>query len=113
MQRDTAYLADILDSARLAVRYVQDVGWERFATDVQLQDSVIRRLEVIGEAARRCSEDVQRLWPDLPWGDMIGMRNVMIHDYDTVDLSIVWRTIHHDLPELVRDLEGILEPEKG
>jgi len=53
MQRDMTYLADILDSARLAIGYLQGVEWARFAADVQLQDSVIRRLEVIGEAARR------------------------------------------------------------
>ena len=108
MQRDMTYLADILDSARLAIRYVRDVDWTRFASDVQLQDSVIRRLEVIGEAARRISDEFQSLWPDLPWCDMIGMRNVMIHGYDTVDLSIVWRTVQHDLPDLVQGIEGIM-----
>ncbi|MBM4038071.1 MAG: DUF86 domain-containing protein [Planctomycetes bacterium] len=113
MQRDATYLADILDSARLAISYLAGVEYPRFAADVQLQDSVIRRLEIIGEAARRCSDETQCLWPDLPWRDMIGMRNVMIHQYDSVDLSIVWRTVQHNLPELVRDLERILEPEKG
>ena len=108
MQDDMTHLTDILDSARLAISCVRDVDWTRFASDVQLQDSVIRRLEVIGEAARRVSDDFQSLWPDLPWRDMIGMRNVMIHGYDTVDLSIVWRTVQHDLPDLVRAVEGIM-----
>jgi len=102
MPRDEPLLADILDSARLAIAYVRDVDWAHFESDVQLQDAVIRRLEIIGEAARRISDEFQSRWPNLPWRDMIGMRNVMIHGYDTVDLAIVWHTVQHDLPELAR-----------
>lgn len=111
MQRDRTYLADILDSACLALQYVGKADWEQFAQDVQLQDSVIRRLEVIGEAARRVSEEGCDRWPGLPWADMVGMRNIMIHDYDAVDLSIVWRTIQNDLPVLIREVRAILEAE--
>ena len=109
MQRDRTYLADILDSARLALQYVGKADWEQFAQDVQLQDSVIRRLEVIGEAARRVSEEGRGRWPGLPWADMVGMRNIMIHDYDAVDLSIVWRTVQNDFPVLIREVGAILE----
>ena len=108
MPRDLASLADMLDSARVALHYVQDVDWDAFAADTRLQDAVIRRLELIGEAAGRVSEAGREQWPWLPWREMIGMRNVVIHRYDTVDLGIVWRTVQTDLPRLTQQLEDIL-----
>ena len=108
MQRDLAYLADMLDSARLVVQYVEGIKWKQFAVDVGLQDSVIRRLEVIGEAARRVSEEGRRRWPALPWADIIGMRNVVVHQYDAVDLTIVWRAAHKDVQALIGQLEAII-----
>lgn len=106
--RDLASLADVLTSARLALRYVSPTGKSQFASDQQLQDAVIRRLELIGEAARRISPAGQKRWPHLPWREMIGMRNVVIHNYDEIDLSIVWETVDRDLPVLIQSLEDIL-----
>ncbi len=108
MQRDKEYLLDILEAAKLALEYVRGKTREEFFNDLQCQDAVIRRLEVIGEAARRISEETQFSYPDLPWSDMIGMRNVMIHEYDDVDLVIVWETVHNDLPQLIDSLEKII-----
>jgi uncharacterized protein with HEPN domain len=108
MPPDEAYLRDILDSARLAIQYLAGSAWEDFARNVQVQDSVIRRIEVIGEAAGRVSRAGRRQWPHLPWADMVGMRNVMIHDYDALDLYIVWRTVTEDLPQLANQLAAIL-----
>jgi uncharacterized protein with HEPN domain len=67
-------------------------------------------LEIIGEAARRISEETKSTFPVLPWNDMINMRNVMIHEYDDVDLVIVWETIKNDLSPLIDTLEKILLP---
>ncbi|MEX1095318.1 MAG: DUF86 domain-containing protein [Planctomycetales bacterium] len=113
MPRDEVNLADVLDSARLAMSYVQNVPWEEFSGNVQLQDAVIRRLELIGEAARRVSEEGRRQYAQLPWSQMIGMRNVMIHQYDAVDLGVVWDTIQRDLPPLVRAIEEIFSGGDG
>ena len=77
--------------------------------DTQCQDSVIRRIEIIGEAARRISPEIRTAYPDIPWTEMIGMRNLMIHDYDDIDLEIVWSTVQRDLPRLI-DLVGPLIP---
>lgn len=109
--RDLDALRDVLFSARLAIEYVAAGEYEAFAQDTQFQDSVIRRVELIGEAARRASADAHRRWPDLPWREMIDMRNVMIHEYDAVDLRIVWDTVERDLPPLVARLETILSSE--
>lgn len=109
MQRDREYLLDILESARLAVQYVGDKSELEFLKDTQSQDAVIRRFEVIGEASRRISDETQSNRPDLPWMEMIGMRNIMIHEYDDIDLHIVWNTAKNDLPKLIDAISGILE----
>src|SRR3990172_1094657 len=91
MPRDSEYLLDILDAARLAMTYVAEKTKEEFEADIQCQDAVIRRLEIIGEAARRISDQTRSALPHLPWNAMIGMRSVMIHEYNDVDLGIVDR----------------------
>ena len=75
-------------------------------SDTKSQDSVIRRLEIIGEAARRISEETRKAYPNLPWREMIGMRNFLIHDYDDVDIHIVWKTVKKDLPDLLDKMKS-------
>lgn len=108
MSRDTAYLLDILDSSRLAVRYLSDADKAAFFKNLERQDAVIRRLLIVGEAARRVSEETRRQLPDLPWSGMIAMRNFMIHEYDDVDLKVVWDTVHNDLPPIIEALEKMV-----
>lgn len=108
MQRDSAYIQDIIDSARLALSYVRDVDEASFSCNFQLQDAVLRRLEIIGEAARRVSDETKAEHPRIPWRQMIGMRNQVIHMYDGVDLRIVWHTIQNDLFPLVEMLECLI-----
>lgn len=108
MQRDQAYLLDILKAAELAMAYVKGVSEERFIADTQLQDSVIRRIEILGEAARRVSPETQMAHSNIPWREMIGMRNMMIHDYDDVDLHVVWQTVRQDLPRLIAEIKPLV-----
>ena len=112
MERDDAYLLDIVESARLAVSYVVGKTKEEFRTATLLQDATIRRLGVIGEAARRTSEAKRNELPHLPWRAMIGMRNIVIHEYDTIDWQSVWDTLQKDLPILIATLEHSVPPEK-
>jgi uncharacterized protein with HEPN domain len=110
MSRDRQYLRDILEAAKLARSYVAEKTLDEFLADTQCQDAVIRRLEIVGEAARRLSDSTRSARPDLPWRKMIGMRNIMIHGYDAVDLSVVWDTAQRELPTLIAALEPLLEP---
>lgn len=89
MQRDREYLLDILEAAKLALSYIGENTREDFLEDIQCQDAVIRRLEIIGEVARRISDKTRSDFPDLPWNEMIGMRNILIHGYEVVDLTVV------------------------
>ena len=114
MSRDETYLVDIVTSAKLARSYVADISRDEFMGNIQVQDSVIRRLEIIGEATRRLGDTTKATFPSLPWRLMIRMRNIMIHEYDGIDLPIVWETVIHDLPLLIATLEPYLpsEPEE-
>src|SRR4051812_9127729 len=104
MSRDDAYLLDIREAARLAMSYLAGKTFDDFYGDTLLQDAVIRRLEIIGEAAHRVSEHTRLLHPLVPWAAIIGMRNVIVHQYDAVDLTIIWETVLVDLPKLMAAL---------
>ena len=90
------------------MRYVTGKTHEEFLHDTLCQDAVIRRLEIIGEAARRLSPEARTSLPELTWNAMIGMRNLLIHEYDDVDLSIVWNTVRIDLPALINAIEPLV-----
>ena len=111
MPRDRESLLDILEAARLARQYLEGRTREQFLADVQLQDAVIRRLEIMGEAARRASDEAREQCPTLPWADMVAMRNIMIHQYDHVDMALVWDAVQQDLPRVVAALEALFPPE--
>ena len=111
MQRDRQYLLDILESARRAIGYAAGKSQEDFFDDAQCQDAVIRRLEIIGEAAGRISEGARASLPELPWSSMTGMRNFLIHEYWDVDPTVVWDTLSLDLPPLVEALEKVVSTE--
>lgn len=110
-ERDLQSLLDMLVSAKLANGYVAGKTWAEFEEDIKFQDAVIRRLEIIGEAAGRISQETRRSLPQFSWGEIIGMRNKIVHEYDGVRLDIVWATVREDLPALIAELEKIVSPE--
>lgn len=110
MSRDDAYLLDILLAAKRISSYVSGKTQDAWLEDELCQDAVVRRFEIIGEAARRVSDETKALL-DLPWKEMNAMRNAMIHEYDGVDLFEVWDTIQKDIPRLIDRLEKIVPPE--
>ncbi len=112
MRRDDAYLLDILLAARQATEFLEGITWEQFAQSDLLQSAVMRPLEIIGEAGRRISPETQQAHPEVPWAQMIGMRNRLIHEYFQVDLARVWETVHDDLPDLISRIEPLVPPEE-
>ena len=110
MSRDSVYLLDILESARLAVQYLVGMTPQEFLANAEKQDAVVRRIEIIGEAAGRVSPETRSQLDKMPWSSMKAMRNLMIHQYDVVDMAIVWDTVQRDLPPLIRELEKVVDP---
>ncbi|BDG59752.1 hypothetical protein caldi_08420 [Caldinitratiruptor microaerophilus] len=75
-----------------------------------VQDAVVHCIQITGEAARNVSADFRQAHPEIPWADMIGMRNRVVHEYLGVDLDVVWSTVRTDLPRLVRVIDRLLQP---
>ena len=110
MRRDpAACLADMLDYARDAQSFVEGMDFYAFAADRKTQYAVLRALEVIGEAAKRVPDDVQQRFPDIPWRQIIGMRNIIAHDYLGIRLSRVHATAVDFLPVLVARLPTMID----
>ncbi len=105
---DQEYLRHILESARRALSYVQDVTLEEFLARPEKQDAVLYRLAVIGEAGKWISDETRHAMPDVEWRRMIGMRNYVVHEYWSTDLNITWDTVHEKLPPLIAAIEKYL-----
>ena len=112
MNRDRVYFQDILTSALAAQEYLEGLSLDAFLDLREKQDAVIRALEVMGEAARRLSQEARDAIPDIPWRRLTGMRNILIHQYDNVDLNLVYDTVKEFLPPLIQRLRMILEKEQ-
>jgi uncharacterized protein with HEPN domain len=107
----TNFLKDILDSIERIENYVLDLDYEDFSNDQKTVDAVIRNLEVIGEATKNISEEFRNKHPNLPWREMAGMRDKLIHGYFDVMYSIIWETVKNDLPLIKSKIIEILGEE--
>ena len=110
MARDElVYLRHVLDAITTVEEYLHGVTEEKFKATRLLQDGAIRQIEIIGEAVRHISKDIRKTYPEIPWQDVAGMRDKLIHDYFGVDIEKVWDTAQDDLPILKQQVLGILE----
>ena len=100
MKDDSIYIDHILNSIDRILDYISGKDRESFEADLVTQDAVVRQLEIIGEATKRVSAELRSKHPDIPWSDMAGMRDVLIHDYLDVDFGVVWKTASEDIPNL-------------
>ena len=104
---DRAPILDMLKAARLALRFVDGVDRSAFIRDEEKQSAVLHQLLVLGEAAKRVGAAVRADAEGIPWSDIAGMRDRLIHRYHDVDLDEVWRTVERDLPGLTTQLETV------
>ncbi len=107
MRDDREKLHDILEAIERINRYVV-LGRERFDTDELVQTWFIQHLQIIGEAARALAQETRELSPNIPWKQMIGMRNVLTHHYFEIDLDIVWSAVSVNIPMLQPQIEALL-----
>ena len=111
MRRDDAWLLDMLLAARHAVIFVAPLTFSEFEKDDLHQLAILKSVEIIGEAASRISEETKAEHPDIPWAEIIGLRNRLVHAYFAIQLDIVWQTVQDDLPPLIAQLEPLVPPE--
>ena len=111
MWRDNALLLDILLAAEDAREFARELDWTRFSTSKLHQSAIIRCLEIIGEASANVSTEFQERHPQIPWREIVGMRNRLIHAYNVVRLDIVWDVVQSDLPPLIESLRPLIPPE--
>lgn len=104
---DLAYIDHILDCIRKIKEYSKGVSLKDFKTNELVQDGIIRNIEIIGEASKKISKDTKLTYNKIPWKEISGMRDKLIHDYLGVDVSVVWKTIHQDIPTLEKFLREI------
>ena len=107
MRSDREKLLDIQEAISSIEKYAQK-GRDAFVSDELIQTWVIHHLLVLGEAAAKMSEGFQKKYPDIPWSKIIGMRNILIHQYFGIDFDVVWSVVESDLPKLKRTVEQLL-----
>jgi uncharacterized protein with HEPN domain len=109
MNPDSAYLFDMLQSAELAVSYLEGIEYKNFADNIMLQDAVLRRIEVTGEASHRITAQTKLKNNNFAWKEMRGVRNYVLHTYSELDPEEIWNTVKNEFPELIKQLKEIIE----
>jgi uncharacterized protein with HEPN domain len=107
-ERDRVFIAQTIEAAEAAIEFCEGETREQFLGDRLVAFAVVRAIQLVGQAARGVSDEVQAAHPEIPWRQMVGMRNVVVHDYADVDLALVWKTVREDLPGLIERLRAIL-----
>lgn len=105
--KDAARLWDMLDAARAALEFVQGLRFDQFVKDRKTRNAVERNLEILGEAARGISNATRDLYPGVPWKSLIGLRNILIHEYGEIRYEILWQILQDKLYPLIQNLEAM------
>ena len=114
MKRDIIlYIKDILDNMELAEEFVKDMSYEEFVNDKKTNHAVTRCIEIMGEAAKHIPEYIRKKYPQIPWKDIAGMRDKLIHFYFGVNLEKVWLVLKEDIPTLKPAIQKVLDNMKN
>lgn len=108
MKTPLLYITHIFDAIKSIQTQMEGITKEQFEDSELLQGFVERKLEIIGEATKRIPDDFKKKYPNIPWKDMAGMRDILIHQYTEVDKDIVWKTIAQKIPSLKEHIESIM-----
>jgi uncharacterized protein with HEPN domain len=111
-ENDRIRIQHIIDAAQEALSFVRNTDQENFSNNRMMILSVIKEIEIIGEAVSKISDETKSKYYDIPWKDIVGMRNRLIHGYFEADVKLVWNTTKINLPPLVSSLEAILAKDK-
>lgn len=110
MKRDIGvFLEDILESIKLVEKRMEGVSYDKFLEDVDLQDMIVRRFEIIGEAVKHIPQGIKSKYSEIPWKEISGTRDILIHEYFGVNLKRIWDTIQEDILPFKEQLKQILQ----
>ncbi len=109
--RDQASLIDISNAAQLALSFTENLTQSEFEVDLKTQSAVLYQIAIIGEAVKRLSLDFRAQYPSVLWSAIAGMRDKLIHDYESVEISRVWLTLQTNIPDLLRTILPLIEEE--
>lgn len=108
MSRDSASLLDIVKAGQLILQFAQGLNREELESDVLRQSAILYQIAIMGEATKRLSREFRQQHPEVPWDDVAGMRDIIAHQYDRLDLNIVWQVIQRNIPELLSMITPLL-----
>lgn len=108
MSRDSASLLDIVRAGQLVLQFAHGLNREQLASDVLRQSAILYQISIMGEATKRLSREFREQHPEVPWDDVAGMRDIIAHQYDRLDLDIVWQVIERNIPELLNMITPLL-----
>ncbi len=103
------YLNDIFDTINKGLSFVENMTYEEFCNDDKTQFALIRALEIIGEASKKIPSEIKSEYSAIPWLEMMGMRDILIHDYFGVNIKVIWETAKKDLPDLKEKIRKLVE----
>lgn len=101
MSRDSASLLDIVRAGQLILQFAQGVSREQLESDVMRQSAILYQITIMGEATKRLSREFRSQHTEVPWDDIAGMRDIIAHQYDRLDMNIVWQVIQRNIPDLL------------
>lgn len=110
-RNELVFLEDIIECVQKIKEYIEGINESTFEANIEKQDAVIRRIEIIGEAVKSISQETRRKYPHLPWREMAGMRDVVIHEYFGVSIGLIWRVATRELPKLEEQISEIIQNE--
>ena len=108
---DEIRLRHMLEAAREALSFARGRARDDLETDRKLLLALVKDIEIVGEAAAQVTESARAQAPDIPWPEIVAMRNRLVHAYCSINLDIVWQTVQQDLPTLIAHLERVVDPE--
>ena len=110
LERDLAHLWDIRDAAQKIMSFVEGVPYHKFEEESLIQSAVEMQLIIIGEAARKLSAEFREIHPKIPWRSIIGLRNILTHEYGEVRVDRIWLIVSESIPELVEYIDPLIPP---
>jgi uncharacterized protein with HEPN domain len=108
MPGDVESLIDIQQAGKRIQKFSKGISYAELEVNEEKLSAILYQITIIGEATKRLSSELYEQYPEIPWRNLSGMRNVIVHEYDQVDLDVVWDVIQHKIPDLLESLEVII-----